>query len=277
MWTLALALALSMAPPVAPPERSTAELILALPACESLECDAAKALLERKATPELRSALSHLNELVRFWATGLLGELRDREAVEPLATCAGFTLKGDAISPPPEASVRVRAGALYALGQLGDLRATPVLTAALRHKDVNLRIGATLGLGLLRDPASADALLGALSDKDDEVRGFSAAALGDLGEVRAVAPLALRLREDVKPGVRALAAGALGLLAGGSPPQTTALDALLAALEQDEDPEVRVECVRALTGNAGARTALEKAKGQPDPVGAAARAALEAR
>lgn len=266
MWLLALTLL--TAPPPAP---TTAELIGALPTCESMDCAAAQTLLERKPLAELRAALSRPEELVRFWAAGLLGELKDLDAVPALVRSSGYGLSGAEETPPPEASLRVRSGALYALGQIGDKRATPTLVSALKHKDVNLRIGAVLGLGLLRDPASADALLSALSDKDDEVRGYSAAALGDLGERRAIAPITLRLREDLKPAVRALAATALGALGGDE-----ALKALSAALEEDSHPDVRVECVRALAGHPSARAALEKASGQADPVGAAAKEALKA-
>ncbi len=270
MWLLALSLA--AATPSGAPE-SVDALIDALPACQDLECPAARELVTRKATAPLRAALERLQELVRFWAAGLLGELKDVEALLPLVARAGYDAAGAERTPPVEASLRVRSAALYALGQLGDRKATPVLVAALKHKDVNLRIGAVLGLGLLLDPASADALLAALSDRDDEVRGFAAAALGDLREGRAVAGLSLRLSEDVKPAVRALACGALGAIGGDA-----ALTAIAAALEGDAVTDVRLECVRGLAGNASpaARTALEKASAQAAPVGPAAKDALAA-
>jgi HEAT repeat protein len=77
--------------------------------------------------------------------------------------------------------------------------------------------------------------------KDPAVRRDAAAALGQLGDSRAVEPLLAAL-SDVEPEVRASVAAALGLLG-----ELSAVEPLIGAL-QDDDPSVRTAAALALGG-----------------------------
>ncbi|MBT9559189.1 MAG: HEAT repeat domain-containing protein [Myxococcales bacterium] len=266
MITCLTALLVLAAPPAGDSSPTHAQLIDALPACESMEdCAATRALLKRgdAAIADLTLALARPEELVRFWALGLLGELKAKSAFDAVTERAA-----------KDQSVRVRAAALYTLGQLADRRATPTLTSALSDPDLNLRIAATLAMGLLLDPATISPLRRALADKDDEVRAYAAAALGELGAKDAIPELLLRLDEDIKPMVRALVADALGRLHAES-----AVPSLARCARSDGVIDVRVECAKGLAAIPGpaATAALDAAHDLPDPVAPIIREALAAR
>ena len=268
MLTSLIALFLFAPPPVlgGHPTPTNAQLIDALPACESLvDCAATGALLKRgeAAVGDLTLALARPEELVRFWALGLLGELKAKGAFDAVSERAA-----------KDPAIRVRAAALFSLVQLADRRATTTLTSALTDPDVNLRIAATLAMGLLLDPTTIEPLRRALADKDDEVRAYAAAALGELGAKGAIPELILRLEEDIKPMVRALVADALGRLHA-----ETAIDVLAKCARSDGVIDVRIECAKGLANIPGpaATTALEAARDLPDPVAPIIREALAAR
>ena len=108
----------------APPDDK--ELIARLEPCEELAtCAPSVALLKRgkAAIPALLDGLGHEKELVRFWVCGILSELKAKDAVVPL-----FGALGDK-------AIRVRAAAAFALGAIGDRRATRKLLEALRDAD----------------------------------------------------------------------------------------------------------------------------------------------
>ena len=143
----------------------------------------------------------------------------------------------------------------------------------MKDRDVNLRIASAIGLGTLVDPASADGLVAALRDKDDEVRTYAMLALGDMGHKAALPEIILRLIEDVKPRVRAMACATLAHLGAAGP----AAASMIQALEKDLATEVQVECAHGLGSLklSAAVPALKKAAQRPEPVRSAALRALQ--
>lgn len=93
-------------------------------------------------------------------------------------------------------------------------------------------------LGACGQPAVPH-LIGLLSARDASVRWEAAGTLGVMGDLRALEPLAVALR-DADPGVRFYAAGALGNM-----PCPRAAEALIAALG-DVSPGVRGEAAESL-------------------------------
>lgn len=101
-------------------------------------------------------------------------------------------------------------------------------------RDTAARMTAVAELGRSRDPKALDALLRALRDANRDVRWAAIEALGELGDRRAVQPLAqyLRRKEAYRWGKR-LVANALGALGGAEAVET------LSTMLADPDPFVR--------------------------------------
>jgi HEAT repeat protein len=98
------------------------------------------------------------------------------------------------------------------LGQAGDARAVDPLLRALGDPDSSVRAHARTALQTLGVPVSeAETRIGALHDQDWRVRCEAAAALGPLGDARAVEPL-IRALGDESEYVRTPVASALGRL-----------------------------------------------------------------
>ncbi len=141
-----------------------------------------------------------------------------------------------------------RLRAAEALGYCDDPRAVEPLIAALADRENEVRWVAAQALGRLRDARAVGPLLVLLDDRERWTRRGAAWSLGEIGDPRAVEPL-LSLLGDEKKDVRLAAAEALGKLR-----DLRAADPLSAALEGEEEPEVRTAIRRALreiTGEAG--------------------------
>lgn len=143
------------------------------------------------------------------------------------------------------------AGAVYCLGEIGDVRAVQPLIEALRADDVSLRsdiIEALLKLGEI----AVRPLIFALTSPDINVRRGAAFALGLFRHELAVVPLLGALNLDEASSVRAAAADALADCA-----DARAVEPLIRALK-DDDPAVREAAVRAL-GAVAARVGAVRA------------------
>jgi len=142
---------------------------------------------------------------------------------------------------------RVRAAAAWALGRLGprpgrDLRP---LVARLDDDAAAVRAGAAWAIGRMGGAARAGvpALIGRLGDPDGTVRRRVADALAHVQpEVSCVPALAAMLDDDAHPAGRVEAARVVGSLGPGAAP---AVPALARAL-RDPDPALRLEVVTAL-------------------------------
>lgn len=93
---------------------------------------------------------------------------------------------------------RIRRYLGMVLGNLGDRRATPLLTDGLQHdKEVDNRLYALMALGQLRDPAALPAVEAAAHDQERDLRKTAYYALGEIGDARAVPTLVAGLDDEV--------------------------------------------------------------------------------
>ncbi len=138
---------------------------------------------------------------MRLVAAGVLGRLGDRRATAPLV---GLLDDGD---------ILVRSAGAEALGALGDPRAANPLARALeREWEDRTRMAMMTALVQLKDNRALEPLLQVLERKRGtlEQRPKAAELLGQLGDPRAIWPLATAL-VDSEPQVRRAAAAALEL------------------------------------------------------------------
>jgi len=146
-----------------------------------------------------------IGRLPGWVAAEILGRLGDRRAVQPLID-----------------TLPIHA-AIVALGELGDPRAVDPLIEILRGEDLLDRAAAARSLAAIGGPRAFEPLVAILDDpRDDDFgdwRETTVAALGQLGDARAVEPLASRYRDaDTSEPMRKAIARALERL-GGSPDQ----------------------------------------------------------
>lgn len=149
------------------------------------------------AIPALIASLDDEDAEVRKYATRSLIKL-DRATVTPL------------IDYLRNASPRGAAGAIRALGDIGDPAALPVLLA--QATGVN-RPEVFLALGKLKDPRAEAALIAGLGDRDWRVRMNAALALGPVGTSASVPALRKGLDDEVMV-VREWSARSLGVITG---------------------------------------------------------------
>ena len=147
----------------------------------------------------LLNALGDPEALVRQYATRSLIKY-NRDAVQPLID---FVAAADEIPA---------AGAIRALGDIGDKRALAVL---LNHVDGPNRHEAFLALGKLKDPQAESALISGLSSTDWQSRMNAAMALGPVGSAKSIVPLRGALDDEVMV-VREWAARSLSVITGKS-------------------------------------------------------------
>jgi HEAT repeat protein len=140
-------------------------------------------------------------------------------------------------------SLEVRSAIVIALGRIGDDRAVVPLLGKVQDASVDVRRMAVRVLGDLGDARASSALMLALRDKADEVRIEAIDSLGRLRAVDATSALAPLTQDRVSPMVRDAAVEALGRIATDQ-----AIDALMAALEQDDPYNEKSVVRRALEG-----------------------------
>jgi HEAT repeat protein len=101
-------------------------------------------------------------------------------------------------------SYRVRSSAAAALGKQGGGKAVEPLVARLEDpsEDRNVRSASAQALGQLKAVAAVESLIGALADPVWHLRYQAALALGQIGEARAVDPLANVVRYEANFFVR---------------------------------------------------------------------------
>ncbi|MCU0630179.1 MAG: HEAT repeat domain-containing protein [Methanoregulaceae archaeon] len=181
-----------------------------------IQWKAAEALGEmgQEGTNHLLIALQSRNKHVRLGVTEALGEIKSREAVEPLM---------QALHDPDN---EVRWEAALALGEIGDGRAIPSLVERLKDSDRFVRYGAAVALDKFHWQPDSDTLhaylhLGkqewkemvaiggaaveplsvALTDHDSEIREKAIRALGAIGSEKAI-PVIYRSLSDASDNVR---------------------------------------------------------------------------
>ena len=174
-----------------------------------------------------------------------------------------------AATKDPEPTVREAAAAGLGVWGPKARAAVPALTAALDDGDARVRqaaVGAFFELsGAAPAPEAVPKLLPFLGMPEPAVRMAAAAALGAIGDPRALEPLVQRASDDVDASVRAQAADALGAM---GPEGVEGADTLVTALG-DTDALVVASAVRALGLLAPlapeAEPALRRMLRHPDP------------
>ncbi|MBN1313424.1 MAG: LCP family protein [Anaerolineae bacterium] len=131
---------------------------------------------DSQTVPELLSALSHKEPLVRQVAVTSLGRIADVAAVSALLV----SLR----DPQPN----VRQAAAWSLGQIGHKRAAGGLLEALQDTHADTRRAAAWSLGCLGDKCVLPNLCAARQDPDEGVRHAAARAVEMLEGVRAHEP-----------------------------------------------------------------------------------------
>jgi HEAT repeat protein len=194
---------------------------------------AARALAEI-GPPAVRALLLAMEDdqvNVRTHAAEALGWVGDRRAVEPLiAILEKRGGLGGKSKVTRDSLLSLRIAVVRALGQIGDARAVEPLFAALSDHYADVRAAAVSSLGEIEGPTT-EALARALCDlgsRLDSVRKTAAEDLGKAGDVRALEPLGVVLR-DSEWRVRASAATALGSI-----PHPRAVELLIGALDDAE-------------------------------------------
>jgi HEAT repeat protein len=147
--------------------------------------------------PVLVEATKHKEYPVRWGAAIALGELGDREGVEPL------------IAAVKDRNRDVRRSAVTALGKLRDPRAVEALSAALVDPWDKVGYSAAKALRKMKARPHLGPIIEGLGSKDNAVRAYAARALGEYGDDTAAEPLG-RTLEDTSQVVRWYAAEALG-------------------------------------------------------------------
>jgi HEAT repeat protein len=156
-------------------------------------------LNDRRAVTPLVALIAGSNPAMRLVAAGILGRLGDRRATAPL------------VGLLDDADILVRAAGAEALGALGDPRAANPLARALeREWEDRTRMALMIALVQLKDSRALEPLLQVLERKRGtmEQRPKAAELLGELGDPRAIWPLAIAL-VDGEPLVRRAAAVSL--------------------------------------------------------------------
>lgn len=149
-------------------------------------------------------------------------------------------------------SLRLRCGAVQALGRMGDERPIVPLMSLLNDKRENyrLRLAAAEALGKLGNAQAVTPLLDILSDEREKsiyLKESAAKALGMLGDIRALEPLldVLESKKGIRDKFNFLkeqVVEAIGRIGGRSSKATHSLLRVL----KDESPSIRLAAVEAL-------------------------------
>lgn len=173
----------------------------------------------------------------RMIAARAFCELQDQRAIAPL------------ISLLDDSCPLVRVSVAYALGRNPSPDAVePLIKQYNCDWNGYVRKGLVWALGNSRDPRALDTLLEAIKTDIPAVRLWAASSLGQMGKVgydgvvKAIPPVIEALRGDEVAAVRSNCAWSLGQLSRELPSNVVyagAIDALIEALESDEDLSVR--------------------------------------
>lgn len=120
---------------------------------------------------KLVAALQHPEPLTRKRAAWVLGELRERRALDPLIAAARATTDPDLLE-----------GAVEALGKIRDAKAVDVLGSLLERSYLSVRLKVVEALGCIGGPRATELLRSALHDPSAAVREDAAKELRKMGE-----------------------------------------------------------------------------------------------
>ena len=158
------------------------------------------ALLDARASAPLLAALDDKNAEVREKAAAALGAIKDAKAVERLISLAGNRLE----------NTSVRAASVAALGAIGDTRVESMILDTLRTETGAIYNNAIAALGKLKSTAAVPELIAILETGVPAAnvsitliaitspRMRAAAALAEIGDQRAAAPLGKRIADETE-------------------------------------------------------------------------------
>lgn len=181
--------------------------------------------------------------------------VRIRAALAAGRIGAPVTTPYDLVAASRDRSVELRRAAVFALGEMDDPRASPLLAASLHDDDAGVRALAAEALGKLKDPASAPSLAALLDDREHSVTAQALLALWkiDTGSLLAVlGARAGRLLSSDDPALRTSAAYFLMRSQMGHPDEPSIEEGLHAA-SRDGDPIIRSYAARGLGARNSAR------------------------
>ena len=179
-----------------------------------------------EAMSALIRALRDIDPFVRQYSAWALGNLGERAQVD--ATFALVALLED----PAPAVAEAAAEAIGSMGAGPDV--ITLLLETMSEGSLQGRRSAVMALSRLESAEAYDGLMKALEDGDASVRQGAIAALGELGERRAVTAMIAHLGHDPEAGVRTEAAYRLGALG-----DERSLPVLRLAAAQDPSEQVR--------------------------------------
>lgn len=193
--------------------------------------EASKEDLDRMFNLFIKS-LSDENEIVQINAAILLGDMRDKRAVEPLMERTG------------RGSPELRVAVISALGKIGDRRAAETLIKAAGARNRKTKISAALALGSIGKPGDKriiDALLKLLKNSNSEVGNAAFSSLLRIGDKSCTKDLVLMM-DDGNSEIRHRAIELLGFLG-----DKTAISPLIR--KSGEKNEDDIICVIQAMGN----------------------------
>jgi len=191
---------------------------------------------------ELIGALESKDLTVAEHAAGALGSMASKPAVEPLVKALrGWKTRQYVVA--------------WALGEIGDPGAIPVLVEAMGAEDAEVRKYAARSVIKFGHEA-VDVLLDALESESEEVRHYAVRALGEIRDPRSVEPL-LAAGGKVDREVHLWALGRLGDPRGY---------VIIAASAGDPDRKVRLTAIQAIMdlGDPRAVPVLQEALGDEE-------------
>lgn len=135
-----------------------------------------------------------------------------RRAIEAISPLSGPKVKEIIQEAYESDDAKMRASALFSMGQNCDPKWLPILLRELSNSDPEMRFEAAAACGEIGDKEAVPALLRLLQDEDMEVRLAAICALGQIGAPEAKQALLRRL-EDPDERIRAMAEDALDEIA----------------------------------------------------------------
>ncbi len=209
------------------------ELINGISTKDNMEIIKELIAIGKNAIGQLTDALQHDSWYVRYKIAEILGEMQDKRAFPFLIR----TLKD-------ETNSYVREALVESLGKIGEQKAIPFLIPLLSDKDPQIRSEASLALGKMKIVTAVPYLPQNLNSNNGRVRWAAVRALGAIKDAKAaVLPLISLIDEkkEKESNIRDWTAWALGEIG-----DTRAIKPLVEALKKDKSPDVRQEAELAL-------------------------------
>lgn len=167
-------------------EQSIDELINSLKSDDvKLQKQAARELVDigKPAVKPILKILKDENWKIRGYASEILGEIGDKEAVQELIVTMGDEMSG------------VRSKSMLALVEIDEPSVDPLINA-LSNENWQIRHQAAEALGIIGAKKAVNPLIETLNDENSWVKKTAAESLGNIGDKRAADPLKNMLKSD---------------------------------------------------------------------------------